>query len=192
MKKIVLAALVAVFSTSASAAELAGVTLPDNAQVGGQELMLNGLGLREKAWIDVYVGALYLPETTSTAESAINMTGPSRIVMHFVRDVPADKVIDGWKEGFGNNNEKAVVEALGERLEKFNGFFTSEIKEGEAVVLDYVPGEGTKVSIGGEEKGVIEGEDFNSALRAVWLGPKPPSRDFQKGLLAGGADKQRE
>lgn len=183
MKKILYAAILAAFATGATAAELAGVSLPDNEQVAGEELVLNGLGLREKAWIDVYVGALYLPETTDTAEAAINMQGPSRMVMHFVRDVPADKIVDGWKDGFRNNNEKAVVEGLGDRIETFNAFFTDEIKEGEAVVLDYVPGEGTKVSIAGEEKGVIEGEDFNSALRAVWLGPKPPSRSFQKGLL---------
>lgn len=183
MKRILYAAVFAAFASSASAAELAGVALPDSEQVGGQELVLNGLGLREKAWIDVYVGALYLPETTDTAETAINMQGPSRMVMHFVRDVPADKIVDGWNDGFHNNNEKAAVEGLGDRLEKFNSFFSNDIKEGEAVLLDYVPGEGTKVSIAGEEKGVIEGEDFNSALRAVWLGPKPPSRDFQKGLL---------
>lgn len=188
MKKFFIAAMFAALSTGAAAAELADVTLPDSAQVAGQELVLNGLGLREKAWIDVYVGALYLPEATKTAESAINMQGPSRMVMHFVRDVPADKIVDGWKDGFRNNNEKAVVEGLGDRIEKFNSFFTKEIKEGEAVVLDYVPGEGTKVSIAGEDKGVIQGAEFNSALRAVWLGPKPPSRDFQKGLLAGSAE----
>jgi len=183
MKKLMLAVVFAAFAGGVSAAELAGVTLPDSAEVGGQELTLSGIGLREKAWIDVYVGALYLPEATDKAEAAINMEGPSRMVMHFVRDVPADKIVDGWKEGFRNNNEKAVVEALGERLEKFNSFFSSDIKEGQAVMLDYVPGTGTRVSIDDEDKGSIEGEDFVRALRAVWLGPKPPSKNFKKGLL---------
>lgn len=183
MRKIMLAATCAAFAVTAHGAELAGVTMADTAEVGGQELVLNGLGLREKAWIDVYVGALYLTEATDQAEAAINAAGPSRMVMHFVRDVPADKIVDGWKEGFANNNEKAVVDALAGRLETFYGFFSNEIREGEAVVLDYVPGEGTHVSIAGEPKGTIEGEDFARALRAVWLGPKPPSRDFREGLL---------
>lgn len=187
MKNILLAALFAAFAFSANAAELAGVTLPDTARVGGQELALNGLGLREKGWFDVYVGALYLPETTDNAETAINMQGPSRMVMHFVRDVPGDKIIDGWKDGFRNNNEQAVVDGLGERLEKFNSFFTGEIKDGQAVVLDYVPGEGTHVSIGGEDKGTIDGPEFARALRAVWLGPKPPSGDFKEGVLTSSA-----
>lgn len=183
MKKLMLAATFAVFAGSVSAAELAGVSLPDTAEVGGQELVLNGMGLREKFWVDVYVGALYLPQVAEQAEAAINMEGPSRMVMHFVHDAPADKVVEGWIEGFNNNNEKAVTDALAERLETFNGFFSKDIKEGEAVVLDYVPGEGTHVSLNGESKGTIEGEDFARALRAVWLGPKPPSKDFRDGLL---------
>ena len=35
--------------------------------VGEQELVLNGMGLREKFWVDVYVGALYLPEPAEQA-----------------------------------------------------------------------------------------------------------------------------
>lgn len=183
MKKAMFVVVFAAFASSASAAELAGVTLPDTAEVGGQELVLNGMGLREKAWIDVYVGALYLPQTTDQAEAAINVDGPTRLVMHFVRDVPADKIVDAWIDGFANNNEESVNEAIAERLEKFNGFFSEDIVEDEAVVLDYVPGQGTTVSIGGEEKGTVEGEDFARALRAVWLGPKPPSEDLRAGLL---------
>lgn len=183
MKKTLLAAAFVAFAGGVSAAELAGVTLPDTASVGGQELVLNGMGLREKFWVDVYVGALYLPEAADTAETAINMEGPGRVVMHFVHDAPADKIVEGWNEGFANNNEKAVIDTLGERIATFNGFFTDDIVEGQAVVLDYVPGEGTTVSIDGETKGTIPGADFNRALRAVWLGPKPPSKDFREGLL---------
>ncbi|MBW3566338.1 MAG: chalcone isomerase family protein [Proteobacteria bacterium] len=183
MKKFLLSFLLAAFAGGAMAAELAGVTLPDTAEVGGEQLTLTGLGLREKGWFDVYVGGLYLAGPVENAESAISMPGPSRMVMHFVRDVPGDKIVDGWNDGFRNNNEKAVIDALGERLEKFNGFFAGEIKDDQAVVLDYVPNEGTHVSVGGEEKGTIEGEDFAHALRAVWLGPKPPSKNFKEGLL---------
>ena len=42
------------------AASLAGVTLPDTAQVAGTTLVLNGLGLRKKFVVKVYVAGLYL------------------------------------------------------------------------------------------------------------------------------------
>ena len=39
----------------AHAATLAGVTLADTATVGGQPVVLNGMGLREKYFLDIYV-----------------------------------------------------------------------------------------------------------------------------------------
>ena len=56
---------------NANAGELAGVTMPDTATVAGSKLMLNGMGLREKFFIDVYVGGLYLPAKTTDASKAI-------------------------------------------------------------------------------------------------------------------------
>ena len=44
------------------AATLAGVTLSDNAQVAGKTLVLNGLGVRKKFVVKVYVVGLYLEQ----------------------------------------------------------------------------------------------------------------------------------
>lgn len=187
MNRMMLAVLVAVTlvagSLSVKAAEISGVSLPDTVEVGGQELALNGMGMRKKAWFEVYVGALYLSHTTDKAADAIEANGPSRMVMRFMRDVPADKVIDGWKDGFSNNNGKELHDALADRITTFNGFFADDLKEGDMVVMDYVPEQGTRVSINDDPKGTIEGDDFAKALRAVWLGPKPPSKNLRDGLL---------
>ena len=49
------------FCMTAGAAELAGIFVDDEIKTeAGQTLRLNGLGLREKLWVDVYVGSLYL------------------------------------------------------------------------------------------------------------------------------------
>ena len=51
------------FSSLATAAELSGVFIDDEFSTDdGQSLVLNGVGLREKFWVDVYVGSLYLQE----------------------------------------------------------------------------------------------------------------------------------
>ena len=39
---------------------LAGISMPNNITVENETLILNGLGLREKYWVDVYVNGLYL------------------------------------------------------------------------------------------------------------------------------------
>ena len=43
------------------AADVGGVKLADKATVGGQELVLNGAGIRTRAIFKVYVGSLYVP-----------------------------------------------------------------------------------------------------------------------------------
>ncbi|HLU61524.1 MAG TPA: chalcone isomerase family protein [Gammaproteobacteria bacterium] len=183
MKKMLLAAVFVTFAGGAGAAELAGVSLPDTVEVAGQELVLNGIGLREKAWIDVYVGGLYVPEASDKAADLIEANGPSRMVMHFVRDVPVDKVVEAWNDGFKNNNSKELNEAIAERAEQFNAFFTEDLAKDDVITIDYIPDEGTKVFVNSDLKGTIPGHDFATAVRAIWLGPKPPTKKFQQGLL---------
>jgi hypothetical protein len=47
------------------AGELAGVTLDDTVTLNDADLVLNGMGLRKKLWVEVYVAGLYLPSKTS-------------------------------------------------------------------------------------------------------------------------------
>jgi len=37
--------------------------------------------------------------------------------------------------------------------------------------------------VNGEEKDVIDGNDFATALLRVWLGDHPPSEDLKTGML---------
>ena len=45
---------------NATAGTVAGVNMPDTITLNTQELLLNGMGLREKYWIDIYVAGLYI------------------------------------------------------------------------------------------------------------------------------------
>lgn len=187
MKKmwvLVFAAVLAV--TQARAMEVAGITVPEKAMVGGQEVSLNGAGIRTKFFFDIYVGALYLARHTTDAGQAVIMDGPKRVSMHILySEVSKKKLVDGWKAGFKKNQSGAVMKKLQERLDRFNAMFTS-VKSGDVILLDYVPGQGTKVTIRGELKGIIPGKDFNEALLAVWLGKKPADKDLKEAMLSGG------
>ena len=41
---------------------VSGVKVDAKLSLEGQSLVLNGAGTREKMWIDLYVGSLYLPK----------------------------------------------------------------------------------------------------------------------------------
>ena len=88
MRKIALLPAVFVFMVASTfnlqGASRAGVTLPDTTQVGGQTLVLNGLGVRTKFTVKVYVAGLYLEQKSSDPDAIIKMNAPKQIVMKFV------------------------------------------------------------------------------------------------------------
>jgi hypothetical protein len=168
------------FLTNAMPAQLAGVQIPDSATVGGKSIVLNGIGLREKYFIDVYVGALYMPARTSNAQQAINQDVPKRIVMHFIyKEVTAEQLNEVWHDGFASAPNGSAMKA---QLNKLCSWMAT-VRTGDSIILDYVPGTGTTVTVKGAKKGTIAGTDFMKALWSVYLGPVPPTEKLKKGML---------
>ncbi|MCB9777115.1 MAG: chalcone isomerase family protein [Alphaproteobacteria bacterium] len=167
-------------SPPAPAAELAGVTVADDASVAGQTLVLNGVGLREKYFVDVYVGALYLPQKTQDAEAAITLDAPKRIAMHFIyKEVTRAQMAETFHEGL---EKIGATEALAPRMAKLEGWLVDAHK-GDVVVLDYQPGKGTTLVVNGSSKGTVEGADFMQAIWRIYLGEQPASKKLRDGML---------
>lgn len=178
------------FSVAAQARQLGEVTLPDNVTLDGSDvqLQLNGMGYRTKFVFKVYVAALYTEASVKTRDEVQVLAGPKRIAMHMVYDeVGRKKIIDGWNEGFEENNSDQQLEKLKARIEKFNSYFP-DLKKGDVLLYDYIPATGTRVTINGEEKGVIEGDDFYSALLDIWLGDEPADDDLKQDMLGQEGD----
>jgi hypothetical protein len=175
-------ALLLSLAVPADAASLAGVSLPDTATVGGQSLVLNGLGLREKFYFDIYVGGLYLPAKTTSASEAIDQDVAKRLVMHFVyKEVTAAQLVEAYEEGTSKN---PAATAQAENLTKLHGWMDA-VHPGDEVVFDYVPGTGTTVTVKGTAKGTIPGADFMKVLWSVYLGPNPPTSNLKSGMMGG-------
>lgn len=173
------------FSTASHARQLDDVTLPDSVTVDGTDvaLQLNGMGYRTKFIFNIYVGALYTESKVKSRDAVQALKGPKRVVMHMVYDeVNREKITNGWNEGFEENNSDAQLEELRARLNTFNSYFP-DLKKNDELWFDYVPAKGTRVTINGEVKGVIEGADFYSALLDVWLGEEPADDDLKEAML---------
>jgi len=170
------------FAPSAFAAELAGITVPDTAVVGGTTLNLNGMGLREKFFIDVYVGALYLPTKTKDATKVIQEDVPKRLSMHFIYNTVSKEKLNGaFHEGFV---AAKAQESEAKGLASLQGMMET-VHKGDVIVLDYVPGTGTTITVKGQKKGTIPGVGFMRALWGVYVGPSPPTYNLKAGLLGG-------
>jgi len=167
------------------AADVGGIRLDDKLSLGGQELLLNGAGIRTRLMFKVYVASLYLPQKAGDA-AAVLAQAPRRIQLHVLRKLTPDQLVDALVEGLHANNasdEMLAVQAQTDQLVATMKAF-NELQEKDLVALDFVDG-GTRISLNGTARGTIAGERFNRALTRVWLGDKPVQSDLKKALLGG-------
>ena len=163
--------------------EIAGVNVPETVTIKNKGLVLNGAGIRKKLFVKVYVGALYLTDKQTTTSQILSDPGAKRIVMSFLyKEVSADKLVDGWNEGFDSNNSAEELKVLQDRIDQFNSFFIT-VRKGDVILLDYTPDQGTQVWINDMLKGTVPGEDFSQALLKIWLGRKPADAGLKDAML---------
>lgn len=176
------ACTVTLAAVPAHAANVGGVKLADATTVNGQKLVLNGAALRKKLFIKVYVGGLYLPAKQTNATSILAADAPRQMTMNFVFDVEKAKIAEAWQEGLEANSPNASAEVR-KSIATLSSWM-EDMKEGGTVVLTYVPGTGTQVTVNGKSKGTLAGKATADAILATWIGPKPgPGEDFKKAIL---------
>jgi len=175
-------------ATHAQPVEMEGQKFEPTVQVGGQTLMLNGVGLRKRAFFKVYVNGLYVPTKSKDAATLINEKGARRASLRMLRDVGADSFVNAFIDGLQNNLSDAQMSALKPQIDSFVGTLKSigEAKKGDVINFDYTPDGGTRITVNGQPKGEpIPGHDFYAAVIRVWLGDKPVDEDLKKGMLGG-------
>ncbi len=160
-----------------------GVHMPSTVDVGGQALSLNGMALRKKFIIKVYVAGLYVASASQDPQAILAADAPRRMVMHFISGHGSkDKICGAWNDGLKDNTPGASAE-LKAQFEQLCGMMR-DIKNGEELLLTYVPEQGTTINIAGSDVGTIAGKEFADAVLRCWIGPKPgPGEGFKKGLL---------
>ncbi len=182
---VVIAALFGALVGIANAAEISGIKIPDSVKIEGQELKLNGAGVRTRMFIKVYVAALYLEQKANAADMVLGNKGVKRLALHIMRELKAEVFSGALHDGLTANNSAADLAKIDDKIKEFNGIIggAGGVKKGDLIQLDYLPVAGTRVVINGDTKGTISGEDFFRSLLKVWLGEKPIDADLKKNLL---------
>jgi hypothetical protein len=145
--------------------------------------VLNGAGVREKFFFDIYLAALYLQQKSSQQSVILKNEGAARVEIRILHsEVEQEKIVEGLNEGFNANLTQDQLGKLTDRLSRFNKWFET-LHAGDVIELDYFPGKGTRIMIKGIEKGRIPGADFFQALLSVWLGDKPVTESLKRALL---------
>ncbi|MBV8380661.1 MAG: chalcone isomerase family protein [Paucibacter sp.] len=178
----------------ADTVEVAGVKYDTTADVGGQRLVLNGAGIRYKAFFKIYTAGLYLPMKADLTEAALAEPGAKRLHIVALRDIPGDLLGKLFSEGIeANSTHDEFVRSIDGVLKVAKLFATKqELAKGEEFSVDYIPGTGSVISINGKRTGdVIKEPEFYNALLRIWLGKQPADNGLKKALLGQTKPHQR-
>jgi long-chain acyl-CoA synthetase len=171
------------------AAEIEGVKLADKVRLAdaGPELVLNGAGVRTRLVFKIYVGALYLQQKRTAPEAILSDSAHKRLALHMLRDVVAEQFFSALNDGLKANHTPDQLAKIEAQTREFEAIFRKvhNAKTGDVILLDYTPGLGTRITVNGEVKGVVAGEEFYTALLRIWLGEKPAETSLKKALLGG-------
>lgn len=186
IKKLMIVIATLLTMNHAHALEVAGVRFDDRSKVENSDVVVNGAGLRKRAFFKVYAMALYLPEKQVEADAVLSTKGAKRVSISLLRDLTAQQFAEALHDTVADNHTEAEMETLKDRLKLFSEAMLSvgEAKTGTSVLIDWIPESGTRLSVNGQAKGKdIAGEDFYRALLKIWLGNKPVQDDLKQALL---------
>lgn len=178
----------------ARAIEIEGVKIDDKAALlsGGPELVLNGAGVRHKlVFVKIYIGSLYLTKKTADRDAVLADPGPKRISMHVLsNEVTAGDLITSMNNALAANLVPHELALLEKRISALNTMMATvkAINKGTVVNMDYIPSVGTRITINGQEKLTILGEEFFRAMMQIWIGNQPVDGRL-RGAMLGKASK---
>ena len=185
MKKLLLLLIaVVVSSTAVAQIKVGGVVLPATHKFQDQTLLLNGAGVREKLWIDLYAAGLYLDRKNNNAQEILNADKPMALKLHIVSKlITSEKLVEAVTEGFENstNGNTAPIQ---DEIDQLLSFFKEDVKKNDVFDLVYTPNRGVVAYKNGKERGAVKGKEFKKALFGIWLSNTSADEDLKDELLA--------
>ena len=168
-------------STPAAATTVAGIELPETTTVSGEELQLNGYGLRKKLFFKVYLGSLYTSSKAETADQVLAMPGAKLIRMDFIyKKVDSEKIVDAFAEGFAKNSPQFAKTEL---AQQFLELFTTDFVAGDRVDLQISAHHKIVARHNTTTLGRIQSTDLAQAILLIYLGDQPADDKLKQGML---------
>lgn len=170
-------------SSFSQSVTVSGVAVPGDLTLAEKKLLLNGAGTREKYFMDMYVGALYLPAKSSDAKKIIAADESTAITLHIVSSlITSSRMQEAITEGFEKSTGGNTA-ALKDKINTFTKIFSEAITKQDIFRITYQTKEGLTVYKNGIKKGSIPGLDFKKALWGIWLGDDPADDDLKSAML---------
>lgn len=162
-----------------------GVKMPGHIVVGEEKMLLNGAGVRNKYYIDMYVCGLYLKSRATNPHEVRNADEKMGIRLHIISGMVTNKRMQqAIREGFDKStNNKSTV--FTKEIETLISAFSEPIKKDDVFELHYSNTAGSMIFKNGLKKVQIKGLDFKKALFGIWLGDNPSHKELRDQLMQG-------
>mgnify|MGYP003536977639 CR=1 FL=1 len=187
--------LLAAWGAQARTVAVGGVNFEDPVVVEGVPLQVNGSGVRTRLMFKVYSAALYTQTKVGTTEAFHKLTGPKRIHVIMLRDVPGDELGKLFTRGLEANLDRATFSRLIPGIIKAANVLSEcrTFKAGMGFMVDWVPARGAVInSTCITRTEVINEAEAFAALLNIWLGPKPADDDLKASLLGAAPKSTRD
>ncbi len=147
-------------------------------------LFLNGAAKRKfLMFVDVYVGSLYVENTSESADQLIHQDGFKLMEFNMLRNVRGRKIADAFYEGMRLNVTQDQAVAMEEEINQLLAMFDQRLRKGDKAIIEYRPGVGMSVNLAGNDRGIIKSKELFDAILSIWIGEFPVSQDFKAGIL---------
>ena len=156
---------------------------PDTSTCGAASAKAAGVGVREKAWIDVYAVVIYAGPKAQ-GKSLRSASGCVKIRARFVRSVGVDKIKDAWLDGF----KKFGLAAGDATVKKFLSVVSKEMKKGSEMVITINGGTVVHRYMGASTK-VTSASKLGAAIKKIYLSGSSPAPSLVKDLEKRGVAK---
>jgi hypothetical protein len=168
--------------TTAAAARLDDVEMPETLQFEGVPLRLNGMGMRDYSLfhVHIYAAGLYLEQPSSDWQAILHSEGAKLLVIRFVHDVTATQARDAWAKGFKTNCQEPC-RLRGEDVTNFLAQVPDFRRGDESTML--FARHTAQIAVNGRVMGTVTDGDLARTILATFIGADPPTQMLKRGLL---------
>lgn len=176
--------LTATLATPSHALNLAGTSFPDTlpANTDRPALQLNQARVKPVYGLsNAYVGLVY-----NAAPSAFNVAyADKRIAFHILTDrVSGYRIATALYEALQLNLDEYEFGRIDQRAQQFMKILDQRLVKGDSGYIEYRPGEGSRIVINDEIRGIIPGKDLFDAIAGSWIAQPEGELSLRQSLLS--------
>jgi hypothetical protein len=182
MKKIII--FIFIFFTFLYGRVIMEMKIEEKIKICNHELILNGSGIRNKFFIDVYIGSLYLEEPKNDAESIIKSKTIKSMELIIISNFITRKNLTIFlKSELKNSITPEEFKLLENHIELLLSTFHEEIEKGDRFSLNIIPNVGVVVYKNNRFIKSIKSDDLGKRLIELWIGKNPVDKNLKKQVL---------